>query len=92
MRSSTPVRAERVARALAAILLIVPRLAAADAEDPFSAPNERPTAPADALPPVAKTPRSSAGYRHWLGGAYLGRGLRFNNPYRLRRVLGDDAR
>ena len=38
----------------------------------------------------AETPRYTVGYQHWLGGLYVGRGLRFNNPYRLRRVLGDD--
>jgi hypothetical protein len=42
-------------------------------------------------PAPARTPRAARGYQHWLGGVYLGRGLRFNNPYRLRRVLGDDA-
>ena len=29
------------------------------------------------------------GYVHAFGGLALGRGLRFNNPYRLERVLGD---
>lgn len=29
--------------------------------------------------------------RHWLGSAAFGTGLRFNNPYRLSRELGDDA-
>ncbi|HYQ14795.1 MAG TPA: hypothetical protein VEQ58_03530 [Polyangiaceae bacterium] len=63
---------------------------AADAEDPFQAPSERPAAP-ERLPEPARTPRPSDGYQHWLGGVYLGRGLRFNNPYRLRRELGDSA-
>jgi len=31
------------------------------------------------------------GYAHWFSSLALGRGLRFNNPYRLERVLGDDA-
>jgi hypothetical protein len=94
MRSNEPARAERVAFGLAALLLFAPRLAAADAEDPFSEPSERPAAslqPAP-LPPPAQTPREVVGYQHWLGGLYLGRGIRFNNPYRLRRVLGDDSR
>jgi hypothetical protein len=72
---------------------MAPRSAWADAEAPFSdaerpAPSLEPPAP----PAPAETPRGAAGYQHWLGGVYLGRGLRFNNPYRLRRVLGDDAR
>jgi hypothetical protein len=34
---------------------------------------------------------SLEGYHRWLGGVAMGRGVRFNNPYRLRTVLGDDA-
>lgn len=30
-------------------------------------------------------------YAHWFGSLALGRGLRFNNPYRLERVLGSNA-
>lgn len=94
MRSSAPVRAERATFGLAALLLLAPRFALADAEDPFSEPQER--APVSLEPPPlpapAETPRYTVGYQHWLGGLYLGRGLRFNNPYRLRRVLGDDGR
>ncbi len=30
-------------------------------------------------------------YLHLIGGAGLGRGLRLNNPYRLRTYVGDDA-
>ncbi|MES1185189.1 MAG: hypothetical protein ABUL60_15365 [Myxococcales bacterium] len=94
MRSSEPARAEPVAFGLVALLLLAPRLALADAEDPFSEPAEKPAASLapPPLPAPAHTPRSAAGYQHWLGGVYLGRGLRFNNPYRLGRVLGDDAR
>jgi len=94
MRSSAPAKAERATLGLAALLLLAPSLAWADAEDPFSEPQERP-APSLAPPPApepAKTPRYTVGYQHWLGGLYVGRGLRFNNPYRLRRVLGDDGR
>ena len=94
MRSSALARAEAKhgALVLAAIALLSPRLAWADAEDPFS----EPTPPVVSLeppspPPPAQTPRYTVGYQHWLGGLYVGRGLRFNNPYRLRRVLGDDA-
>jgi hypothetical protein len=92
MRSSTLARADCRALALAAIALLWPRLAAADAEDPFSEPVEKPAASLEPPPPppLAETPRYSDGYQHWLGGLYVGRGLRFNNPYRLRRVLGDD--
>jgi hypothetical protein len=94
MQSSAPVKAERAALGLAVILVLAPQVAAADPEDPFSEPTARPTLELRPLQPSApaRTPRSSAGYEHWLGGLYLGRGLRFNNPYRLRRVLGSDAK
>lgn len=92
MQSRAPARAERAALCFAAVLVFGPRVALADAEDPFSEPLERPAVSQEPplLPPPAQTPRSAVGYQHWLGGMYLGRGLRFNNPYRLRRVLGDD--
>jgi hypothetical protein len=90
MTSNAPVRAERVAWALFLAIGGSPATARADAEDPFSAP-----APALDVAPVvvtpARTPRSRQGYAHWIGGLYLGRGLRFNNPYRLSTVLGGDA-
>jgi hypothetical protein len=64
-------------------------MARADAEDPFSkAPPALDAAPAPVTP--ARTPRSARDYEHWVGGLYLGRGLRLNNPYRLSTVLGDD--
>ena len=94
MQSRAPARAERAVLGLAVVLVLTPRVAAADAEDPFSEPHEQPAVSREPPPPPppAQTPRSSAGYQHWLGGAYIGRGLRFNNPYRLRRVLGDDPK
>jgi len=94
MRSSALVRADWAPLALAATLLSAPRVALADAEDPFREPERSSVAaPAPSAPPApAETPRPVVGYQHWLGGLYFGRGLRFNNPYRLRRALGDDAR
>jgi hypothetical protein len=90
MLSSALVRLERGALGYALIFLAVSRAAAADAEDPFREP--KPPVVAEVRPPApARTPRGTAGYQHWLGGAYVGKGLRFNNPYRLGRVLGDDA-
>lgn len=88
MTSSAPARAER---ALWALLLGLgtPSLAWADAEDPFSEPAPAPVVDVRPIEP-ARTPRSRQGYQHWIGGLYLGRGLRFNNPYRLSTVLGDD--
>jgi hypothetical protein len=90
MTSNVPVRAERAVWALIFTVCSSPAAARADAEDPFSTP-----APVlDAAPPVvtpARTPRSRQAYKHWIGGLYLGRGLRLNNPYRLSTVLGDDA-
>ena len=95
MRSSALARAEAKhgALVLAAIVLLLPSLAWADAEDPFSEPTAPPVVSLEppSPPPPAQTPRYTVGYQHWLGGLYVGRGLRFNNPYRLRRVLGDDA-
>jgi len=91
MRSSALARAEWRAFVLAAISLLSPNLAWADAEDPFSEPAAPPPVVPLAPPSPAQTPRYTVGYEHWLGGLYVGRGLRFNNPYRLGRVLGDDA-
>jgi hypothetical protein len=91
MTSNAPAKAERAAWALVLGTCLLPSTAWADAEDPFSEP--RAVAPVVDSRPItpARTPRSSQGYRHWLGGLYLGRGIRFNNPYRLETVLGDDA-
>jgi hypothetical protein len=92
MQSSALVRAELSALGLAAISMLAPHAAGAGGEDPFNEPSE----PAEIAPPVppppARTPRASDGYQHWLGGVFLGKGVRWNNPYRLRRVLGDDPR
>jgi hypothetical protein len=93
MQSNALVRAERALLGLTTILLLAPNTLAAAGEDPFSEPEFQ--APLELEPPPppvpTRTPRAARGYQHWLGGLYLGRGLRFNNPYRLRRVLGDDA-
>lgn len=90
MQSSAPVRAERIAFGILAISLWAPYAAAGGGEDPFDdLPPARPSEPPPP-PAPAETPRETPGYQHWLGGVYLGRGLRFNNPYRLRRVLGSD--
>jgi hypothetical protein len=43
--------------------------------------------PSTTSTPIAPTAR----YLHVFGSAAIGRGLRFNNPYRLSTVLGDDA-
>lgn len=93
MRSSELAKTERAALRLAAVALLAPSFAWADPEDPFSEPKEQPAVSAEPPPPPApaETPRYTVGYQHWLGGLYLGKGLRFNNPYRLQRVLGDDA-
>jgi len=94
MRSSALARVERGALGLALLSMLAPRLAFADAEDPFSEPAEPPAVSLQP-PPLrtpAQTPRATAGYQHWLGGLYVGRGLRFNNPYRLSRELGGEGR
>ena len=90
MTSSVPVRAKLNVWALALTFGLIPATASADdGEDPFVEPEAQVVAaPAPVLP--ARTPRSRQSYQHWIGGLYLGRGLRFNNPYRLGTVLGDD--
>jgi hypothetical protein len=94
MRSSAPARIEPAALGLAALLLLAPRLAGAEPEASFDGADERVASLGETptVPSLARTPRSAPSYQHWLGGLYVGRGLRFNNPYRLRRVLGDDGR
>lgn len=93
MQSSALARARRIALTVAAIGFWAPGALAAGAEDPFVDLPEQPREPAPPpLPKPARTARSSVGYQHWLGGMYLGKGIRFNNPYRLKRVLGDDSR
>lgn len=93
MRSNAPVKAELARRGLAALLCLCPSaLSAAEAaEDPFAQSSPEPAAEPSEPPRPARTARSARGYQHWLGGLYVGRGLRFNNPYRLSTVLGDDA-
>lgn len=91
MLSSAPARAERILRGVAAILALTGSARAADGGDPFAEVAERPEPTPSPPPAPARTARSAAGYQHWLGGLYLGKGLRWNNPYRLRRPLGDSA-
>lgn len=91
MQSRAPARAELLTGAVLLLLASCPESARADAEDPFSEPTKEVEPAPDTPPAPARTLRDSKGYQHWLGGLYLGRGLRFNNPYRLRTVLGDDA-
>ena len=90
MLSSAPVRPDRVGLALALSLLATRPVAAAEAQGASNPPPPEGPAVIGGRAP-AKTPRGSEGYQHWLGGAGIGKGLRFNNPYRLGRVLGDDA-
>lgn len=92
MQSSALVKARRLALAALAFGSWAPSASAAGAEDPFVELPEKPVEQTPPPPPApARTPRAARGYQHWLGGVYLGRGIRFNNPYRLQRVLGDDA-
>jgi len=93
MQSSALARARRLALAVTSIGFWAPGALAAGAEDPFVDLPERPQQPTPPpLPRPARTARGSVGYQHWLGGMYLGKGIRFNNPFRLGHVLGDDAR
>lgn len=49
-------------------------------------------APPGEAEPLPRTPRRVGTAVRLFGGASFGRGLRFNNPYRLETVLGNDAR
>lgn len=91
MLSSGPARAERALRGVAVILALTVPARAADADDPFAPTEASPSPAPERRPAATRTPRSSAGYQHWIGGLYAGKGLRWNNPYRLRRQLGDSA-
>jgi len=84
MRSSKPAKGELSAVLVSVLLVLSPTAAGAQVE------LEQQVAADDAIQ-LARTARGRSGYQHWFGGAYLGRGLRFNNPYRLRSVLGEDA-
>lgn len=90
MLSSAPARPERALALATVVSLLAPPAVASDAEDPSYEPKEQVAAAPRPTEP-ARTPRGADGYQHWLGGVYVGKGLRFNNPYRLRRVLGSDA-
>jgi hypothetical protein len=97
MRSPSPLGWSLPACALAALLAATP----ARAEDPAPPPAD-PFAPA--APPAPKPPpidvatelraleRSMDFAWRLLGSVEFGRGLRFNNPYRLATELGDSAR
>src|SRR4051812_8838246 len=99
MQSSALARPERIGWLIALLSFSAPAFAQQNeivgesaGEDPFvDAPSASERAAAWKPPSPQLTPRPVRGYRHWLGGAYLGRGLRFNNPYRLRSELGDGA-
>jgi hypothetical protein len=71
----------RARTAIVAALLCAGTPAAAEARD------EPISRAAEAHDPLATKP----GYVQLLATAYAGTGLRFNNPYRLATVLGDDA-
>lgn len=90
MPSSVLVRLEGFTLGLGLISLVVPRAAWADAGERLSRRNQADAAESRPAA-LARTPRDTAGYQHWMGGAFVGKGLRFNNPYRLGDVLGDDA-
>ena len=55
------------------------------------APGESAIASAEQRIQQERTRIMASNYVHWYGSLSVGRGLRFNNPYRLERVLGDDA-
>lgn len=55
----------------------------------LSAPARAEEAQAEELPAALRP--VEGGYLHLLGAVAVGRGLRFNNPYRLATPLGEDA-
>lgn len=86
--AATPLRAICLAT-LGAGLAFLAASGDARAEDPAAAPAPAATAPSPASAADFAAPPGRV--QHWLGGAAFGTGLRFNNPYRLSRELGDDA-
>lgn len=74
----------RLARGLACLLCAFAVGRAAGAEEAAADEPAAEELPA-ALRPV------QGGYLHLMGALALGRGIRFNNPYRLATPLGDDA-
>jgi hypothetical protein len=75
---------ERWARTLAVCILFVSLVAAAE---PRGGDDADAAAPADV--PALLEP-ADGGYLHLMAALALGRGIRFNNPYRLATPLGDD--
>lgn len=93
LRGTRRARAQRVMTLVGAVPLFVAARPAAGQERP-GAPSVARAGPA---PPPAdlvahEQPLTDRGaYAHFLGTVAYGRGLRFNNPYRLATVLGSSA-
>jgi hypothetical protein len=68
-----------VAKQLALVVAVLALTHPARAEEP----------PGEELPPALRP--VDGPYLHMMGSLALGRGIRFNNPYRLATPLGDDA-
>lgn len=89
-RQGRAVRSSRhgvVALAVALAILAAPRRARA--EEPAPAPD--PAAPAEAAPTLRDLSGPPSRYAHFMGSFEIGKGLRFNNPYRLATQLGATA-
>lgn len=87
MPSAATLRAPCLASLTAGLVLCaIP--SAARAEEPAASAPRAASDPEVRLRDLAAPPGK---VQHWLGSAAFGSGLRFNNPYRLSRVLGDDA-
>jgi hypothetical protein len=65
-------------------------LANANASSTPATPKPAVTRAAPLSDAAAETPLALGTYAHLFGALELGRGLRFNNPYRLETVIGDE--
>lgn len=65
--------------------------AGAEPAAPDGDPPQPPTLSADEAKALARLRRPPRGYARAYGAVAVGKGMRFNNPYRLETQLGDDA-
>ncbi len=86
-------RGRALAPALLALGVLTPAVASAEAPAATAAEARSASGPSSPVEPPSyrahETPLPAGGpYVHFMGGLALGEGLRFNNPFRLSKVLG----
>ena len=87
VRSSTSGRRAALAAFPAAVALLLASPARAAEPAPEGAPPAPAAGPSES--DRAELDRKASSYLHFFGTAEIGKGLRFNNPYRLATQLGD---